>query len=127
MNKTVLLAGLLTGCVYNISPPQFTSDHPGNPEAQSAPLPSLSRSLAAYDPAAGPDPEASEMDHGAMGHGSMKGMDHGAAQDEQKTTPDHEAMGHGSQMAAGDREQKTDFIKGMDHGVHWMAPVSLHI
>ena len=96
MKKIVLIAGLLSGCVYNVSPPQFASDHPGNPEAQSAPLPNLSRSLTAYDPAAGPDPEAPEMDHEAMGHGSMKGIDHGA-------------IDHGS-------------MKGMDDGAHWMAP-----
>jgi mono/diheme cytochrome c family protein len=135
MTKTVLIAGLLSGCVYNISPPQFASDHPGNPEAQAAPLPSLSRSLAAYDPAAGPDPEAPEIDHEAMGHGSMKGMDDGSMKG-----MDHGAMDHGSmrgmksdsRMAADDRSKKTDpeskkamehgSMKGMDYGAHWMAP-----
>ncbi|MGH8729560.1 MAG: c-type cytochrome [Burkholderiales bacterium] len=148
MKKVVLLAVLLSGCVYNVSPPQFAPDHPGNPDAQSAPLPGLSRSLATYDPAAGPDPEAPEMDHEAMGHGSMKGMDdgsmkgmdHGSMDHGSMKGMDHGAMDHGSmkgmksdsQMAADDRSKKTDpeskkamehdSMKGMDHGAHWMAP-----
>jgi mono/diheme cytochrome c family protein len=120
MKHLVWIAGLLSGCVYNISPPQFGADHPASAEAASAPLPTLSRSLAAYDPAAAPDPEAPDhgsMDHSSMGKGSMdstmKGMDHGSMKSaEQGSTNGRnsmQGMDHGS-------------MKGMDHGAHWMAP-----
>jgi mono/diheme cytochrome c family protein len=109
MKKMVLIAGLLSGCVYNVPPPQFAPDHPGNPEAQSAPLPSLSRSLAAYDPAAGPDPEAPEMDHEAMGRGSMKGMDDGSMKGMDDGSM--KGMDHGSM-----KDMDKDKMKGMDHG-----------
>jgi mono/diheme cytochrome c family protein len=145
--KIVLLAGLLSGCIYNVLPPPFAPDHPGNPEAPSAPLPILSRSLAAYHPAAGPDPEAPEMDHDAMDHGSMNGiddgsmkdMDHGEMDHGSMKDMDHGAMDHSSMkeksdsdLATDDHSKKTDAaskkdmdhspMSGMDHGAHWMAP-----
>ncbi|HET6756799.1 MAG TPA: c-type cytochrome [Burkholderiales bacterium] len=117
MKKIALLAGLLSGCVYNVSPPRFALDHPGNPDAAAAPLPVLARSLQSYDPAAGPDPEAPEMDHGAMGHGSMNGMDHGS-------------MDHGKELSDGHHlgKQKQAHVEGAGghskrHALHhWEAP-----
>jgi mono/diheme cytochrome c family protein len=149
MKSIILLAGFLSGCVYNVSPPEFASDHPANPNAGSAPLPVLARSLQSYDLAAAPDPQAPEMDHGSMDHGSMKDMEHGSMNhrsmkgmqggEEKQEAMNHEAMGHESKKAADPSSKKSDSsmkdtdhsamkgmdhgsMKGMDHGAHWMAP-----
>jgi mono/diheme cytochrome c family protein len=68
MTKIIFIAGLLSGCIYSVSPPHFANDHPGNPGAQASTLPVLTRSPQSYDPAAAPADGTPETDHGSMNH-----------------------------------------------------------
>ncbi len=113
----LLAAGLLAvaGCAGNVTIPSLSLDHPANPQAAAAPLPSPPVVPKAQKVMA--DMQGMEgMDHGSMGmnHGSMQGMqgmDNGAMQ----------GMDHGSMKGMDGMNMAEGSMEGMEqegHGAH---------
>jgi hypothetical protein len=89
--RNILLAGsalLLSACA-TIPPPEYSIEHPANPDAESAPVEPTSNSLASYRPAGvSSQPEPVKQDKPAdahAGHGA-----HGQKRDQPKEEGDHD-------------------------------------
>lgn len=96
---TLLGVALVSGCASETAQPRLAADHPANPDAAIAPLPTPSETLvvaATTPPAAGTSTAA--HDHSAMQQGQGHGQDgRGEPRDTDATGPAHQ--GHADQAA----------------------------
>jgi hypothetical protein len=89
--RNTLLAGstLLLAACATIPPPEYSSEHPASPNAESVPVEPVSSSLASYRPASASwETEEIEQDKPASAHAGHGG--HSQKQEQQKEEGGHD-------------------------------------